>query len=120
MSSVPDLLLAQDIFVLRTPTLPPALQEESQKRLITVIENGNKAPLYYYLHTSLDLIQIPWDEEKYKAMVAKNSEHLQALEKTIAEAEEAGGEMEIAEGWVKVGEFWAGVGDKVSLIVLCS
>ncbi|KAK9388365.1 26S proteasome subunit RPN7-domain-containing protein [Lipomyces mesembrius] len=112
MSSVPDLSLAQDIFVLRTPTLPPALQEESQKRLITAIESGNEAPLYYYLHTSLDLTQIPWDEEKYKAMVAKNSEHLQALEKTIAEAEEAGGEMEVAEGWVKVGEFWAGVGDK--------
>ncbi|KAK9433414.1 26S proteasome subunit RPN7-domain-containing protein [Lipomyces doorenjongii] len=112
MSSVPDLSLAQDIFLLRTPTLPPALLEESQKRLITAIENGNKAPLYYYLHTSLDLTQIPWDEEKYKAMVAKNSEHLQALEKTIAEAEEAGGEMEVAEGWIKVGEFWAGVGDK--------
>ncbi|KAK7203526.1 26s proteasome regulatory subunit rpn7 [Myxozyma melibiosi] len=110
--SVPDLSLAQDLFLLRTPNLPAALAEGAQKRILAAIEEGSKAPLYYYIHSVLDLPMIPWDEEKYKTMAAKNEEDVKALEKPIAEAEEAGGEMEIAEGWIKVGEFWAALGDK--------
>lgn len=111
--SVPDLSLAQDLFLLRTANLPTDVTEAAQKRILTAIDEGNMAPLYYYIHTSLDLATIPWDEEKYKTMTAKNEEDVNVLQTPISEAEMAGGEMEIAEGWIKVGEFWASVGDKV-------
>ncbi|KAK9460588.1 26S proteasome subunit RPN7-domain-containing protein [Lipomyces oligophaga] len=112
MASVPQLSLAQDIFLLRTPGVSTDVQTEALARLETAIDDKNMAPLYYYLHSQLNVPQIKWDEEKYKTMSAKNLEEVQSLEKAIEEAEEAGGEMEIAEGWVKVGEFWAGLNDK--------
>ncbi|KAK9453752.1 26S proteasome subunit RPN7-domain-containing protein [Dipodascopsis uninucleata] len=112
MAQNPDLSLAQDIFVLRTPSLPTELQEESLKHLLKAIDDKSMAPLYYYLHSTLGMSQIPWDEAKYKEMAEKNEEDAKALEKDIEEGEEAGGEMEMAEGWVKVGEFWSSVGDK--------
>ncbi|KAK9379346.1 26S proteasome subunit RPN7-domain-containing protein [Kockiozyma suomiensis] len=114
--SVPDLSLAQDLFLLRTANLPTDVTEAAQKRILTAIDEGNMAPLYYYIHTSLDLATIPWDEEKYKTMTAKNEEDVNVLQTPISEAEMAGGEMEIAEGWIKVGEFWASVGDKEKAI----
>ncbi|KAK9450539.1 26S proteasome subunit RPN7-domain-containing protein [Limtongia smithiae] len=114
MAAVPDLALAQDIFVLRTPSLVE-LAEPARTRLVAAIESGNKAPLYYHLHTSTPADQqdlLPWDEARYRAMQAVNATEVQTLEKAIEEAEAAGGEMEIADGWIKVGEYWASAGDK--------
>ncbi|KAK9465316.1 26S proteasome subunit RPN7-domain-containing protein [Lipomyces arxii] len=110
--AVPNLALAQDIFVLRSPAMSSETKAKSLKSLMTAIEDGNKAPLYYYLHSSLDLQAVPWDEDSFKAMSNKNAEEVAAIEATIKEAEEADGEMEIAERWVKCGEYWADVGDK--------
>ncbi|KAA8905347.1 26S proteasome subunit RPN7-domain-containing protein [Sphaerosporella brunnea] len=113
-ASYPNLLLSQHIFTLRQPNLSAAYAT-AQKILTASIKEHSQAPLYRYLaHPTEGVLanKIPWDENLYNELKAKNDEELKGYEDELKEAEEKAGESEIVAAMGKKAEFWARVVDK--------
>ncbi|KAL7273565.1 proteasome regulatory particle subunit [Rhizina undulata] len=113
-ASYPNLLLAQHIFTLKTPSLASS-HETAHKALTTSIQEHIQAPLYRYLaHPTEGILpdKIKWDEKYYEELKAKNDEGLEGYDRELKEAEEKAGETEVVEAMGKKAEFWARVCDK--------
>ena len=105
LAKLPDLDIAQWIF---TCKINPK-DEETKKKLLAAITEGDMAPLYVTVCKDLK-----WksDGALLAKMEANNKEKLATLEAAILDATENLGESETREALLKKAEFYAQIGDK--------
>lgn len=108
---IPNLELAQALFVLQTPHTSPQKKDEAKQLLEKEITEHNMAPFYKRVCEDL---KWPLDSIKLATMEERNKETLQELEDKIKDAEENLGETEIRDAYLDKAEFFVKIGDKES------
>ncbi|PRT53274.1 26S proteasome regulatory subunit RPN7 [Wickerhamiella sorbophila] len=112
MPAVPNLELANHIFVLRNARLKD-MHEASRKALMDSIKSESQAPLLKYLK---DEQLVDWDEKLYSQLAAVNEERVAELEKKIADAKESEDELAIIESTLALGMYYTGICDREKAI----
>lgn len=102
---IPDLSLAQSLFILRSE--PSSLH--AKQHLLKEIEANSLAPLYLLLKEDLP----EWNQGTYDALKQKNDEEEAKIDAKLKENQERDGESEISEALIAKFMFLAKIVDKV-------
>jgi len=109
LAKIPDLNIAQWIFTVKNNPN----DEETKKKLMSVIKEQHMAPLY-----SQVCRELRWtvDGKLLSEMQEQNTTKIKELDAAISDAEENLGESETREALLKKAEFYAIVGDKEATV----
>ncbi|OLL24724.1 putative 26S proteasome regulatory subunit rpn7 [Neolecta irregularis DAH-3] len=103
---IPDLELAQQLFVLSSPPLSET-HDTVRKSVVERIRAEALAPLWLeYKHL------LSFDQSEYESLKKINDEKIQELDAKIKEAEESFGEAEVANAEKEKAEYLAKIGEK--------
>ncbi|KAM5530291.1 hypothetical protein V8D89_016040 [Ganoderma adspersum] len=105
---IPNLSLAQDYFVLSSPSLAH-LHEDTRKSLLEGIQADHMAP-YYRIVTSTSAL--PIDQSLLERMEKENKEELDKIEERLEEAKKTEGETDIADALRARANYLTRIGDK--------
>ncbi|KAI1791725.1 PCI-domain-containing protein [Ganoderma leucocontextum] len=105
---IPNLSLAQDYFVLSSPSLAH-LHEDARKSLLEGIQADQMAP-YYRIVTSTSAL--PLDQVLLERMEKENKEELDKIEERLEEAKKTEGETDIADALRARANYLTRIGDK--------
>ncbi|KAI0707981.1 PCI-domain-containing protein [Earliella scabrosa] len=105
---IPNLALAQDYFVLSSPSLAH-LHENARKSLLEGIQADQMAP-YYRIITSTSAL--PLDQSLLERMEKENKEELDKIEERLEEAKKTEGETDIADALRARANYLTRIGDK--------
>ncbi|KAH9848841.1 PCI-domain-containing protein [Lenzites betulinus] len=105
---IPNLSLAQNYFVLSTPSLEH-LHQNARKDLLAGIQADQMAP-YYRIVTTTDALEL--DEALAARMEAENKEELGKIDERLEEAKKTEGETDIADALRARANYLTRIGDK--------
>ncbi|RPD56384.1 PCI-domain-containing protein [Lentinus tigrinus ALCF2SS1-7] len=105
---IPNLALAQDYFVLSSPSLAH-LHENARKSLLVGIQADQMAP-YYRIVTSTSAL--PLDQSLLERMEKENKDELDKIEERLEEAKKTEGETDIADALRARANYLTRIGDK--------
>ncbi|EIW51777.1 PCI-domain-containing protein [Trametes versicolor FP-101664 SS1] len=105
---IPNLGLAQNYFVLSTPSLEH-LQQDARKELLEGIQADHMAP-YYRIITATSALDL--DEALLARMEKENKEELDKIDERLEEAKKTEGETDIADALRARANYLTRIGDK--------
>ncbi|CDO75233.1 hypothetical protein BN946_scf184895.g13 [Trametes cinnabarina] len=105
---IPNLALAQDYFILSTPSLGH-LHVDARKELLEGIKADQMAP-YYRIVTATNVL--PLDEALLAQMEQQNKEELDKIDERLEEAKKTEGETDIADALRARANYLTQIGDK--------
>ena len=109
LPKIPDLSLAQSLFILRSQSSSSPVYNEAKTHLLKEVEENSSAPLYLLLK---DLVP-DWDQATYDALKAKNDKEEENLNAKLKEAENMNGETEVSEALIAKFMYLTKILDKV-------
>ncbi|ESK85123.1 26s proteasome non-atpase regulatory subunit 6 [Moniliophthora roreri MCA 2997] len=107
---IPNLSVAQNIFILSNSSLS-RLHDEARKKALEAIEKDQMAP-YYQAVTALSTSILPADFKLLKSMQESNDATLKTLDEAVQSAEATEGESEISDALKARANYLTRIGEK--------
>ena len=112
---IPNLELAQQLFILSSQALKH-LHDEARQKLVDGIKTDNIAP-YYRSITSATPPVLPVDKDLLATMEKANEDDILKLNDRLEQAEKTEGEMEISDVLRGKANYLTRIGESVSLLL---
>ncbi|KAK1233130.1 proteasome regulatory particle subunit [Marasmius sp. AFHP31] len=107
---IPNLSVAQNVYILSTPSLS-RLHDEAREKALKAIKEDEMAP-YYTAVNSYNKSVLPIDSKLLSSLQESNAATLKSLDETLASAEATEGESEISDALKARANFLTRIGEK--------